>query len=487
MNINDPRVINPDKLKILVVDDNDDDLFMICEYLSGIDTYKIKAEGEVNYKQARKKILQNEHDIYIIDYFLGAETGLELIKECTKAGIGKPFILLTGKGDKQVDVAAAKAGVYDYITKSELNTELLERSLRYSMHRYLAYSAVEESEKRYREIFSKSNDIIFVLDKTFRFLNFNPALTRILGYEFDEIHGKPIAVLFESSEQAGKFLHHLEFSGSDIDFEMVLFTKAKIGKTFLASFSRITLLDGSAQYQAILYDYTNLKKSMAEKLLNAKIEATGKLVRSLAHEIRNPLTNINLSVHQLKMDIPEDKEVFIDIVERNSGRISDLINKLVNLSNPQENGSEKIDIKQIIQHSLSNALDRIKLKKIEVIESHTPDNPFIVGDKLKMQMAASNIIINAVEAVQNEEGKLWIETLYDNNIATIKITDNGAGIPAENIGHLFQPFFTGKKNGMGLGLAIAHSVIKAHNGSIDVESTPGEGCTFIIRLKTSSM
>src|SRR5579863_32430 len=159
--------MNNEKLHILTVDDNDDDLFLINEYLSQITSYDVLGDKASNYNEARKEILRNRHDIYLIDYLLGAETGLDLIRECVNRGIKKPFILLTGRGDQNIDVQASKAGAYDYLIKSELNAELLERSFRYSLQRYFSYTAIEESEKRYREIFTRSNDIIFILNGHF--------------------------------------------------------------------------------------------------------------------------------------------------------------------------------------------------------------------------------------------------------------------------------------------------------------------------------
>jgi PAS domain S-box-containing protein len=471
------------RLKVLVVDDNDDDLFAINEYLSQITSYKIEGENELNYKEARRKILQDNHDIYVVDYLLGAETGLELIKECVKAGVKKPFILLTGKGDKKTDIDAAKAGVYDYLTKSELNAELLERSFRYSLERFYSYVAIEESEKRYREIFNKSNDIIFVLDSDFKLINFNPAMTAILGYNFEELIQKPIALLFENPEHAGRFLHHFESNSTGGDLEISLLTKNRSAKTFLASLTRIVSAAGLRQYQGILHDYTSIKKSVAEKLLNARIEATNKIVRSLAHEIRNPLTNINLASYQLEADIAEDKMIFTEIITRNSKKINNLITELMNLSEPPQKDMEPIEINDIFREAITSATDRLKLKGIAVSENFAPEKILIFGDKVKIQTAILNIMINAIEAMESNTGKLELGTNLAGNTAEIKISDNGAGIDPEIVPYLFQPFFTRKKNGMGLGLAIAHSVIEAHNGDIEVDSAPGKGTCFTIRLK----
>ena len=97
-----------------------------------------------------------------------------------------------------------------------------------------------------------------------------------------------------------------------------------------------------------------------------------------------------------------------------------------------------------------------------------------------------NIIINAVEAIEEGKGKLSLETSITDSWLSIKIKDNGAGISTDDLSNLFQPYFTGKKNGMGLGLATTHSFIQAHEGSIEVNSQLSKGTTFIVKLKAAS-
>lgn len=469
------------QLNILVIDDDEDDLYLTCDWLRGIETYEITIDTEINYKKALQKIYENKHHVCLLDYRLGPHTGVEVIRECVQNGINKPFILLTGKGDRQIDIEAARAGAYDYLTKSDLNTELLERSLRYSMQRYASLVAITESEHRYREIFMKSNDIIFVLDAGLKLVNFNPRMPGLLGYSADELQGRPIASLFANTTDAGLFIRHLSSGDLKNDLEINLLTNTGEQKTFLASCSNINSPDGIGKYQGILYDYTNIKKSVAEQLLREKIETTERLVRTLAHEIRNPLTNINLSLHQLESEIADDQKMFTDIVKRNSERINHLIGELMNLSNPVARVDKQIDCTSLVTGTLAMAKDRLQLKGIQLVENYTP-NITTIGDAGKLQTALLNIIINAVEAMEENKGRLQIETLTNADNLVIKISDNGCGISPDNLSLLFQPYFTGKKNGMGLGLATTHNYIHAHNGTVEVESVPGNGSTFTVKL-----
>jgi signal transduction histidine kinase len=312
-------------------------------------------------------------------------------------------------------------------------------------------------------------------------------MNTLMGYSNEELVYEPFAKLFEYKEEAENFIRHIGAEHIKDDTEIVLLTKSGERKTFLASCSRINTPEGLGQYQGILYDYTNIKKSVAEQLLREKIETTERLVRSLAHEIRNPLTNINLSLHQLESEIEDDKKMFTDIVKRNSARINDLIGELMNLSNPVDKIEERIEVKELVHSTLAIAMDRIKLKQIEVTEKHTPEPVYVLGDLKKLQTALLNILINAVEAMEEGAGKLMVETSTSNDgWVCIQIKDNGVGISQQDMTHLFQPYFTGKKNGMGLGLATTHSFIQAHGGNLEVNSQPGKGSVFTVKLRTVS-
>ena len=467
------------KLSVLVIEDDEDDLYLTTEHLKNIDTYSIAIDTEINYKRGRAAILENKHDVYLVDYLLGPSTGVELIGECVQAGINKPFILLTGRGDKKIDIEATKAGAYDYLTKSELNAELLERSLRYSLQRYSAYITMAESEKRYREIFTRSNDIIFVLDEQHNVVNLNPMMSNLLGYSATDLNGRSFKSFFEKASDAERFTNHIENSNDNI--EIVLLNKAGLRKIFLASCSKIESHNGTWQYQCILTDYTNIKRAMSQQLQR---ETTDKLVQSLAHEIRTPLTNINLSTHQLEPDLAEDKQIYTEIIKRNCKRINDLIIELMNLSTPLDKNLEEIELHETVEASLAIAKDRLALKKIDVFTNFPGHKIFVMGDSKGMQTALLNIIINAVEAMEEGKGKLGIDIATRNNRVSVKISDNGSGIPPENVAYLFQPYYTNKKNGLGLGLATTQSVITAHKGVIEVESNVGEGTAFTITLET---
>jgi signal transduction histidine kinase len=137
-----------------------------------------------------------------------------------------------------------------------------------------------------------------------------------------------------------------------------------------------------------------------------------------------------------------------------------------------------------LDSSLELARDRIELNHIRVEKNYDPHICPISVDVAKIKIAFLNIIVNAIEAMK-ENGILQISTFYNNNLCTVKITDNGKGMTKSEMDRLFEPYFTTKEKGNGLGLANSQNIILGHNGSISAESEPGIGTTFAINFRVS--
>jgi signal transduction histidine kinase len=177
--------------------------------------------------------------------------------------------------------------------------------------------------------------------------------------------------------------------------------------------------------------------------------------------------------------------MYLDIIQRNSVRIGGIITELLNSSKPAEIELKKKSLQDIMEESLASALDRIKLKKIELNVSYTSESLHVLCDEEKLKIAFLNIIINAVEAMEEGRGKLYINIRNERTENIIIIRDNGCGISPENLSHLFEPYFTSKRNGMGLGLASTLNILQSHHASIDVQSNLNEGTTFTVIFNES--
>ena len=227
-----------------------------------------------------------------------------------------------------------------------------------------------------------------------------------------------------------------------------------------------------------------LNKELIELRSLEKYGVTGRIARTIAHEVRNPLTNINLSIEQLRTEVEntETTKMFFDMVTRNSDRINALLSDLLNSTRIAELNMEEVNVNKVIEESLELAKDRIELKHIKVVKKYDPDPCIISVDVDKIRIAFLNIIVNAIEAM-DPQGRLTIATHNRNNKCVVSVQDTGIGMSKEQVDRLFEPYFTTKEKGNGLGLANAQNIIIGHGGSITGESEQGKGTTFTITFK----
>ncbi|MGV3530530.1 MAG: ATP-binding protein [Flavisolibacter sp.] len=472
---------NPQAVNVLIIDDDEDDFFITSEYMKAIEEYKLQIDWCYKFNDAVDLLHKRSYDIYFVDYRLGARTGLDFLKEAVQIGAEEPIVLLTGKGNKTVDIEAMQMGATDYLIKTELTTEKLERCIRYALERTAYLKALRANETKYRSIFELSKDAVFIADKDLHFLDANPATSILLGYDTDSLRRLSVYDLMVNDEEREALKMQMAVEGQVNDMEVDMNTNTGDRKTCVFS-ATATIDSGSHYFQGLFHDITNLRRAEKANLMVEKLRATGRLVRTLAHEVRNPLNNINMSVEQLNQspESVEDAPMFLDIIQRNSKRIGDIISELLDTSRPTELTFEKVSLQQILEETLAEAADRIRLQQTKTDVQFADEDCVIMGNYEKLKIAFINIIINAVEAMEPGTGQLKINVTTEKGNHVVTISDNGCGIPEENISRLFEPYFTSKRNGMGLGLAATLNILQSHKANIDVSSVLKQGTTFTI-------
>ncbi|HET6252687.1 MAG TPA: ATP-binding protein [Puia sp.] len=242
------------------------------------------------------------------------------------------------------------------------------------------------------------------------------------------------------------------------------------------------------QLQERIGDLDKANKELIRMRSIEKFAATGRIARTIAHEVRNPLTNINLAVEQLQTELnglrPENGERMLEMINRNSARINLLITDLLNSTKFTDLVYTKASVNNLLEDTLELARDRIQLKRITVTRNYSAGMPDLSVDAERIKIAFLNIIVNAVEAMEPVQGVLRLTTLGRDSKCIIQIADNGSGIAEESQSRIFEPYFTNKQKGTGLGLTNTQNIILNHNGQIAFESKKGEGTTFTIQLPT---
>jgi PAS domain S-box-containing protein len=472
------------KLKVLLVEDDADDYLLFKEYFAEIKGRSYELTWANTYEKAIQEIRTGKYDVYIYDYLLGIKTGLDLIRYTLNEGIDAPIILLTGLGSPEIDLKAMEMGAADYLVKGEIDAEKLERSIRYSVEQSNILKKLKTSEKKFRSIFENSYDVIYVSNQHGDILDINKSAERLFGYSTDELLKMNAKQLYENPVDRIRFIDSINKTGSYSNFEVTL--KDKFGnKKYCVLTANLQRIDekGNVFYQGIVHDMTRRKKAELDLMIAEKLAVTGRLARTLAHEVRNPLTNINLAVEQLEEDVKsEECKTYFEIIRRNSKRINDLVTQLMENSRPAEITSQKVSLHHVLSKTISLANDRAALKNIRIKTNLGTDGE-LQADESKLVMALLNIIINAIEAVEPEKGVIFISSDCKDKKCYIYIEDNGIGMTKEEMASIFEPYFTGKSNGMGLGLATSHSIIRTHKGNIEVESEVNKGSKFQIMLE----
>jgi signal transduction histidine kinase len=242
--------------------------------------------------------------------------------------------------------------------------------------------------------------------------------------------------------------------------------------------------DYHTQLERRIVELNEANNELIELRSMEKFTSTGRIARVIAHEIRNPLTNINLSADQMTADEidEEEKKYLLDVIKRNSTRINYLITDLLNATKFSELNYQQTNINSLLDETLQYAIDRAELNKIAIKKRYATNIPVVKVDADRMKIAFLNIIVNAIESMHSTAGTILLETEFKNDACVINITDNGKGIDQETISKIFDPYFTSKANGNGLGLTNTQNIILNHKGKIQVSSKPQEGTTFTIYL-----
>ena len=218
--------INPQLLRILVVEDDEDDFILISDYFKNITAWKFEIKWIQRYAEAIEELCNNAYNLCFCDYKLGAKNGIDLIKDVLAKNTVTPIILLTGKGNYNIDIKATKAGAFDYLIKADLDEDKLERTIRYTLERINNLQKIQESERRYRSIFEKSKDIVFITKPDNTITNINYAVTDMLEYVVEDCVGKKIISFFKNNVDVEYFINCVNFDGEIENFELEFITAA---------------------------------------------------------------------------------------------------------------------------------------------------------------------------------------------------------------------------------------------------------------------
>jgi two-component system, NtrC family, sensor histidine kinase HydH len=213
-----------------------------------------------------------------------------------------------------------------------------------------------------------------------------------------------------------------------------------------------------------------------------------RLLGRVAHEIRNPLSSLDIHVQLLEEDLdalaPQLREQFaprLEIIHGELHRLENIVEQFLRLASPSELDLEAIEIQRIVKHVCDLLRPEAADRRIEILTTVEDPMPQVMGDPVRLTQALLNLVINALQAVERE-GRIEVRASASPEALSLEVQDSGPGIPAERLAAIFDPYFTTKAEGSGLGLWIAQQIVTAHGGTLRVQNGARTGAIFTVLL-----
>ena len=372
----------------------------------------------------------------------------------------------------------------------------MEMSLDVTQVRFLE-EEVEKTEKKYQTIFNTIPNPVFVLDrKTLDILDCNESATAIYGFNKEEMLMTSFLNLFEEN--------YREDYASEIKSSNIV-NKAKHlrrdGQTIYVNI-RISSSEYAGQNVLLVTTSDITKRLTAEQQLiqTSKMATLGEMATGVAHELNQPLSVIktasNFLIKKVRKNEAIQDEILKTLAEEIDGhvdRAARIINHMREFGRKSDIEREKVRVNEALEKALEIFNQQLKLREINVVKELQKDLPPILANPNRLEQVFINLLINARDAIDEKSGKadqecvakeIFLRTSLKNGMVNVEVKDTGTGIPKPILDKIFEPFFTTKNvgKGTGLGLSISYGILQDYGGRIKVETTEGEGSTFIIQF-----
>ncbi len=370
-------------------------------------------------------------------------------------------------------------------------TEAKERAEQVSRELY-------KSNQRLETIFNSISDGIMLIDRDFRIAKANPIILKLMGKSEEEIIGQPCYQMCNGT------LKRCNFCRASLTFkhgahELTYCTKADPiqNKQRILEVHDFPLYDENGEIiQIVEYvkDVTDAMQMQANLERARRLAEIGEMAAKVAHEVRNPLNAIKGATHYLKGEIDNPHHnSYLELIEEQVERVNHVATTLLNLARPLKPEFHPGDLREVLQRALVDTRQAILEKGIHVTIDVPGEIPTVPMDEAQLEQALVNLIQNAVDAMETGgalEFKFFTEESNGCNMpewVVLSIRDTGIGIPEELREQIFQPFFTTKTKGTGLGLTIVKKIIDHHQGQITLESAPDGGTIVRIQIPVTQV
>ncbi|MEN8263986.1 MAG: GAF domain-containing protein [Nitrospirota bacterium] len=342
------------------------------------------------------------------------------------------------------------------------------------------FENVTLAQSELRNIFESISDMVYYTDNDSTIKRINQAVVRKIGKPEKEIVGRKCYEIFHGKKEPWEKCPHSKVLNFKKPFVGEI-EDPHLGGTFVVSNSPI--FDSSGTFVGTVHisrDITELRTLRERVVHSERMAALGELAARVAHEIRNPLISIGGFARRLEKKLTDDTKEYAKIIVNEVTRLENILKEILGFVKSSRIVKSSVDINEMVSSIVTFITPEINQKQNRIV-MELFDSPIISQiDADKINEAVFNIISNANQAT--DQGNITVRTRLEGNDAVIEIMDIGCGIKEEDLKNIFNPFFTTKTAGTGLGLAVTHKIIQEHNGKIKVESAWGGGTAFRIYL-----
>jgi len=344
------------------------------------------------------------------------------------------------------------------------------------------YEQTKQSEDQYRNLFESAGPSLIIIDQRRSFQLVNCAFEALCGYKRKDLIGKRTLDLFLKSEDGDDALPDPTKTGH-FETEFV----DRHGRTLQIHISS-TVIPGTNHTLVSLIDMTNQRELERRLYRSEELAAIGELSAGIAHEIRNPLVAIKTSVGLLQeeTELTDEGHQLLEVVREETEQMAAIVEDFLQFARPRQPSFEEVEVNQVLRDVMKRYKEVNDNKEIHWIENLNDDLPVLWLDRYQIQQVFTNLVLNSLDAMENggtlEIRSQKIDDAESDGSIQIIVRDTGTGILPDHLNKIFQPFYSTKEKGTGMGLAICRRIIDQHSGDIEVESESGKGTNFSVIL-----